>query len=83
MLSTGKAVARSLDIYDDYAVPGASPVLVAGAVKSIDPADGGIEIGSLRVDVNVAGGIGSYTVGSNVVLVGTQPISAGLVLGQQ
>lgn len=83
-ITEGRAVARSLEIFSDYSVPGASPVMVAGPVSSVDSSVGNIQIGSLTLDVNaVGGGVGGYAVGSAAVILGTQPVAGGLVLGQQ
>ena len=66
----------------DY-VAGATQVIVSGRVNSIDASLGTMKIGKLTIDVSSVAGMNLPVSGSLVQVVGTQPVSQGLVIAER
>ena len=66
----------------DY-VAGASKVVVSGRVSEINASVGTMKVSGVTVDMSAAEATKSPTVGSMVVLVGTQPVRQGVVLAEK
>ncbi len=72
-----------IEIFDEYSVPGASPVLVVGNVTQVDAEIGRLQIGNLEVDTSIMGTEISFESGEQVFISGTQPVPGGLILSEQ
>jgi hypothetical protein len=72
--------ATALEAFDEYAVPGVSPVIVKGPLDSVDGTKGQVSIGALKIDVNNVQQISAAELGETVVIGGTQPVPQGLIL---
>ncbi len=72
-----------IEIFDEYSVPGASPVLVVGNVTEVDSGIGRLQIGSLEVDTTIMGSDLQFESGRQVSIPGTQPVPGGMILGEQ
>jgi hypothetical protein len=70
----------SLVIFDDYAVPGATPVFVSGVVTAADQT-GRVLVGDIEVDVSATSGQ-NLAVGNSIAVTGTQPVPGGVILGE-
>jgi hypothetical protein len=70
----------SLEMFDDFSVPGVSPVFVAGTVSTLSHLVGHLSIGSVLIDANTL--VGAVNVGDWVAITGTQPVIGGMVLGE-
>jgi hypothetical protein len=66
----------------DY-VAGASKVALSGQVNELDARRGWMKIGGVSIDINAAAGSKTPSVGSVVVVTGTQPMRNGIVLAER
>ena len=72
-----------IELFEEYSVPGASPILVVGKVTEVNSEIGRLQIGSLEVDTTIMGTEVRFESGREVSITGTQPVPGGLILGQQ
>ncbi len=72
-----------IELFGEFSVPGASPVLVVGNVTKVDSGIGRLQIGSLEVDTTIMGTEIRFESGRQVSIIGTQPVLGGLILSQQ
>jgi hypothetical protein len=64
-------------------VPGATKVVVSGRVSGVDSGVGVMRIGNVSVDINSATYDKAPSLGSVVLVVGTQPVRHGAVLAEK
>ena len=75
--------ATRLEVYDEFAVPGATSVYVQGSLNEVSSDVGRVHIAGLEIDVtNVPSG-SSLETGTSFAIPGIQPIPGGLILGQE
>jgi hypothetical protein len=72
---------RRIEVFDDYAIPGASAVFVGGTVTAVDGAIGRAFVGSVEIDVTAASQPALHE-GDTIAASGTQPVAGGIVLAQ-
>ena len=72
-----------LEVFEDYAVPGATPVYVQGNLQDMSPDVGRIQIGNLQIDITGLLADSGLTEGGQMAIPGIQPVPGGLILGQQ
>jgi hypothetical protein len=76
----GTLIASSVTLFDDLSVPGASIVMLAGRVESVDPGTGRVTVGGIEVDATSISL--DVSIGDGVTVAGIQPVLGGVIIAQ-
>ena len=82
MTEGGYDISR-IELFDDYAVPGATTVLVHGSIGGADTSLGLATVGDLQVDVTNLNSSDKISPSGQVVIPGIQPLRDGVILGYE
>jgi hypothetical protein len=72
----------NLQVFDDYAVPGASVILLEGTVEQLNADVGLISVAGISVDVTGLAEMQNFELNARVALAGTQPLPGGVLIAQ-
>jgi hypothetical protein len=72
-------VATTVTVYDEYAVPGATTVFLAGSVDDVDRRTGRLVVAGLEIDVTSVD-ITSLEPADRLAISGIQPLPGGLII---